>query len=147
MQTRTLTLEEKNWLRANAVLPTIMIAILLAIIAGIFACLFTGLMGNVIFMIFLAISGLMFLAVLAAVGVHVYNNYMDLRDGVVQVRQAELTRKHHTSRSPKTFYAEFTGIGDVIIMGDVYEKIDEGKTYYVSYSPRTRRGWELVLKS
>lgn len=98
-------------------------------------------------MIFLAIAGLMFLAVLAAVGLHVYNNYMDLHDGVVQVRQAELIRKHHSSRSPKTFYAEFKNIGDVIIMGDVYETLDEEQTYYVSYSPRTRRGWELILKS
>jgi hypothetical protein len=66
---------------------------------------------------------------------------------VTQVREAQLSRKHHTYQSPKTFYAEFEGVGSVIVMGDVYEKIEEGKTYRVIYSPRTRRGWDVDLRS
>ena len=147
MNTKPLTPEQQIWLRANAVLPTVFLFITLVIMGGIFACLFTGMKGNLFFTIFFAAASLLIFAVIVAAGVHVYNNFMDLRDGVAQVREAELIRKHHTHRSPKTFYAEFEGIGSVIVMGDVYKKIEEGKIYRVTYSPRTRRGWDVDLRS
>lgn len=147
MNTRPLTPEQQNWLKANAVLPTIFLFITLAVIGGIFACLLTGMKGNLFFTIFFAIAGFLIFAVLVASGIHIYNNFMDLRDGVAQVRDTKLTRKHHTHRSPKTFYAEFEGVGSVIVMGDVYEKLEEEKTYRVIYSPRTRRGWDVDLRS
>lgn len=146
MKTHPLSPEQQNWLKANAVLPTVFLFIILAIFGGVSACLFTSIQGNLFITIFFAVASLMFVAVLVAAGVHVYNNFMDLQDGVAQIREAELTRKHHTYRSPKTFYAEFEGIGSVTIMGDVYEKLEEGETYRVIYSPRTRRGWEVDLR-
>lgn len=147
MSSRPLTPEQQNWLKSNAVLPTVFLVIMLAVIGGIFACLFTGMKGNLFFTIFFTAASFLIFAVIVAAGVHVYNNFMDLRDGVAQVREAELARKHHTHRSPKTFYAEFEGIGSVIVMGDVYEKLEKGKTYRVIYSPRTRHGWEVDLRS
>lgn len=104
---------------------------MLAVIGRIFACPFTGMKGNLFFTIFLTVASVLIFAVLVASGVHVYNNFMDLRDSAAQVREAVLTSKHHTHRFPKTFYAEFEGIGSVIVMGDMYEKLDEGKTYRV----------------
>lgn len=143
MSAKPLTLEQQNWLKANATLPAIFLFVLLTILCGMFACLFTGLRENLPFIIFLAVSGLLMLAVLAATSLHIYNNLMDLRSGAAQVLEARLAHKRHTSRSPKTFYAEFEGIGSVIIMGDVYETLEEGKIYRVAYSPKTRRGWEI----
>ncbi len=147
MQTKTLTPEQQNWLKTNAIMPTAFLFILLAVIGGIFACFFAGMKGNLFFTIFFSAASFLFFALIVAAGLHVYNNLMDLRDGVTQVCEAQLIRKHHTYRSPKTFYAEFEEIGSVIVMGDVYEKIEEGKTYRVIYSPRTRRGWEIDLRS
>ena len=147
MKTSPLTPEQQNWLKANAILPVVFLVIILVVFGGIFVCLFAGIRGSLFFTIFFAIAGFMIVAVLTAAGMHVYNNFMDLRDGVAQVREGELTRKHHTYRSPKTFYAEFEGVGSVIVMGDVYEKLEEGKTYRVIFSPRTRRGWDVDLRS
>ena len=147
MKTSPLTPEQQSWLKANALLPVVFLVIILAVFGGIFACLFSGLNGKLFFTAFFAIAGFMIFAVLIAAGIHVYNNFMDLRDGVTQVHEAELMRKHHTYRSPKMFYAEFEGVCSVIVMGDVYEKLEEGKTYRVIYSPRTRRGWDVDLRS
>jgi hypothetical protein len=143
MQTTPLTIEQKNWLRTNTFLPVIMLAVMLLIIIGIFACIFTGMAGNPIFIGFAVLVGILIMAVLVATGLHIYNNAMDLKDGVAQVRTAKLMRKHETSRAPRTFYAEFQDIGDVIIMYDIYEKLEIGNLYQVTYSPRTKRGWSV----
>ena len=147
MQTKPLTPEQQNWLRLNAILPTLFVIVILGVIGGIFLCLFTGMKGNLFFIIFVSLASFLMFAIFMAVGMHVYNNFMDLRDGMAQVRESRLTRKHHTYRSPKTFYAEFEGIGPITIMGDVYDKLEEGKTYLVIYSPRTKRGWEVDVRS
>ncbi|MBK9780704.1 MAG: hypothetical protein IPP55_11740 [Anaerolineales bacterium] len=147
MQTQALTPEQQNWLKTNTIMPTLFVVIILGVFCGIFTCLFTGLKGTLFFTIFTAAASLLIFAVLVAVGMHVYNNLMDLHDGVAQVHTGKLNIKKQTHRSPRTFYAEFDHIGSVTIMGDVYEKLEEGKTYRVTYSPRTRRGWEVDLRS
>lgn len=143
MQPIPLTVEQQNWLKTNTYLPVITLAVMLGILAGIFACLMAGFAGNPVFTIFAIIAGLLVLAVLAATGIHIYNNAMDLRDGVAQVRRAKLIRKHETSRAPRTFYAEFEDTGTVIVMYDIYEKLESGNVYQVTYSPRTKKGWSV----
>ncbi len=143
MHTTPLTIEQKNWLRANLFLPVIMLVVMLAVIISIFACVIIGTGGNQIVILFAIAGGLLVLAVLVLTGLHIYNNASDLFSGVAQVRTAKLTRKHSTSRSPRTFYAEFEGLGDIIIMFDIYEKLEAGNLYQIIYSPRTKRGWSI----
>ena len=143
MQTTPLTVEQRNWLKTNTFLPVIFLVITLMVLAGIFTCLFVGFAGNPIFIGFTVIAGILVLAVLAATGLHIYNNAMDLKAGVAQVRTAKLIRKHETSRAPRTFYAEFEDIGTVIIMYEIYEKLQDGNMYRVVYSPHTRKGWSV----
>ena len=147
MRTQPLTPEQTNWLRVNAFLPTIILGVFLAVIGTIFACLFTGTNGHPFFIVFFGIAGILLFGILVAVGIHIYNNLMDLREGVAYLHEGVLNRKWHTHRSPKTFYAEFEGAGTVIVMGDIYEKIEEGKMYKVLFSRRTRRGWDVNLWS
>lgn len=146
MQTIPLTLEQRNWLKTNTFLPVIFLGVTLATLAGIFSCMFVGFAGNPIFIGFTVIAGILVLATIVATGLHIYNNAMDLKDGVAQVRTAKLIRKHETSRAPRTFYAELEDVGTVIIMYEIYEKLQEGNMYRVVYSPHTRRGW-LVEES
>lgn len=143
MQTKPLTPEQQGWLRINSCLPVVIIAGLIVVLAGIFLFLLIVLPDNFFVKILASISGLIILLVLIASGIHTYNNYMDLRDGATQVRAGRLIGKRETGRSPKTFYAEFENAGSIIVMGDVYEKLELDKTYKVTYSPRTRRGWEV----
>lgn len=143
MQTKPLTPEQQGWLRINSCLPVAIITVLIVMLAGIFLFLLIALPDNFFVKILSFISGLIILFVLVASGIHTYNNYMDLRDGATQVRVDRLMGKRETGRSPKTFYAEFENTGSIIVMGDVYEKLEPGKKYKVAYSPRTRRGWEV----
>lgn len=143
MQTTHLTPEQRNWLKTNTFLPVIFLGITLAILAVMFVCLFAGFAGNPIFIGFTILAGLIVLTVIAATGLHIYNNAMDLKDGVAQVRTAKLIRKHETSHAPRTFYAEFEEIDTVIVMYEIYEKLEDGNVYRVVYSPHTKRGWSV----
>jgi hypothetical protein len=143
MQTIPLTPEQRNWLKTNTYLPVIFLGVTLLILGSMFACLFVGFAGNPIFIGFSIVAGLIVLAVIAATGLHIYNNAMDLKDGVAQVRTAKLIRKHETSRAPRTFYVEFEDLGSVIVMYEVYEKLQDGNSYRVVYSPHTKRGWSI----
>ncbi len=147
MSTRPLTLEQQNWLRVNAYLPVMMILMLIGVLGGIFLCLFINFAESTFVRIFAGLAGLIVVLVLIATGIHSYNNFMDMRDGVAQVRVGRLTGKRETGRAPKTFYAEFENAGSIIVMGDVYEKLEQGQTYKVTFSPRTRRGWEVEPQS
>lgn len=147
MSTRPLTLEQQNWLRVNAYLPVMMILMLIGVLGGIFLCLFINFVESTFVRIFAGLAGLIVVLVLIATGIHSYNNFMDMRDGVTQVRVGRLTGKRETGRAPKTFYAEFENAGSIIVMGDVYEKLEQGQTYKVTFSPRTRRGWEVEPQS
>lgn len=147
MSTRPLTLEQQNWLRVNAYLPVMMILMLIGVLGGIFLCLFINFAESTFVRIFAGLSGLIVALVLIATGIHSYNNFMDMRDGVTQVRVGRLIGKRETGRAPKTFYAEFENAGSIIVMGDVYEKLEQGQTYKVAFSPRTRRGWDVKPQS
>lgn len=143
MQTEPLTPEQQNWLRVNAYFPVVMIFIMLVVLVGIFTCLLVGLPDSFFVRMLALTSGVIVLLVLSAAALHIYNNYMDLRDGVTQIRIGKLTVKRETGRSPKTFHAEFEHAGSVIVTGEIYEALEIGQTYKVKFSPRTRRGWEV----
>jgi hypothetical protein len=147
MQTQPLTSGQQNWLRVNTYFPVVLLLGMLGVLGGIFLCLLINLPDSLMVRLFVYISGAIILLILAAAGIHVYNNYMDLRDGVAQVRIEKLIGKRTTGRSPKTFYADFENTGAIIVMGEVYEKLELEKTYKVTYSPRTRHGWEVDLQS
>lgn len=143
MQTEPLTPEQQNWLRVNSYFPVVLILSMLVVLGGIFLCLFTSLPDNPLVRIFGFASGIIVLFALIATGIHAFNNYMDLRDGVTQIRTGKLIRKRETGRPPKTYYAEFENAGSIIVLGDVYETLEPGQTYRVQFSPRTRRGWKV----
>lgn len=143
MQTEPLTPEQQNWLRVNAYFPVVMIFIMLVVLVGIFTCLLVGLPDSFFVRMLALTSGVIVLLVLSAAALHIYNNYMDLHDGVTQIRIGKLTVKRETGRSPKTFHAEFEHAGSVIVTGEIYEALEIGQTYNVKFSPRTRRGWEV----
>lgn len=145
MSTRPLTPEQQNWLRVNAYLPVTIILFLIGVLGGIFLCLFVNFAESTFVRIFAGLSGGIVLLVLIATGIHTYNNFMDMRDGVTQVCMGRLTGKRETGRAPKTFYAEFENAGSIIVMGDVYETLELGKLYQITFSPRTRRGWDVAL--
>lgn len=58
-----------------------------------------------------------------------------------RVGGGRLLRKHSISRSPRTFYAAFDGIGTVIVINGGYETLEPEQTCRVKWrSPRTKRG-------
>jgi hypothetical protein len=144
--TAPLTIEQINWLRVNAIMPVIFIVVIVAGLATLFGCFFGQALDRPFVKGFVVISGLLLLAVAAAVALHVRNNWADLRLGVAQVRRARLTGKRASagSRGGYTFYAEFEQVGAVIVMGDIYEPLVVGQIYEVTYSPRTRKGWGVT---
>lgn len=143
MQTKPLTLEQQNWLRVNAYLPSILILVLLGALGGIFLCLLINFAGSLFVQILASIAGLIALFVLIVTGIHVRNNLLDMHDGVTQVRVERLTGKRETGRAPKTYYIEFENAGSIIVTDEVYEKLEQGQTYKITFSPRTRHGWDV----
>lgn len=138
-----LTNEQRMWLRANALLPTVFLAAMLVIIAGIFALVAGPLLSHPVVRVFAGIVGVLLLAVCIAVAKHVRNNRADLRRGTATIARARLDTKHQTTRAPYTFYAVFDDVGQVIVMGNVYEQLVEGETYEITFSPHTRKAWGL----
>lgn len=139
-----LTAEQLTWLRANTVLPVIILALVLGGIALIFSCFFGRFLDSPFIRIFLIVCGALLLVVAVLVGMHIRNNRADARAGVAQVRVARLNRKHATTGSgSRTFYAEFEQIGSMIVMYDIYERLVDGNLYRVTYSSHTKRGWAV----
>jgi len=139
-----LTDEQRNWLRVNALLPTLFITALLIVIVAMFAFVWsTGAFAHPLVKVFTALSALLVIAVCIAVFKHVRNNRADLKRGTATIVTERLVRKHRTDRSPYTFYAEFEHAGQVIVMGDVYETLVENETYDVTFSPRTKKAWAV----
>src|SRR5690349_15690925 len=102
-----LTPEQLAWLRANTVLPVILLALMLGGIVLIFGCFFARFLTSPFIRIFLIACGVLLLVVGVLVGMHIRNNRADARAGVAQVRIARLSRKHATTGSgSRTYYAE-----------------------------------------
>jgi hypothetical protein len=138
-----LTTEQRNWLRANTILPTVFLAATLVLLGGMFVLIFAPVLSHPAVKIFAGIAALLLVAACMAVALHIRNNRADLRRGTTTVARARLQRKHRTSRAPYTFYAVFEGIGQVIVMGETYERLAEGETFEVTFSPHTRKAWSV----
>ncbi|HEY0605469.1 MAG TPA: hypothetical protein VGD58_21285 [Herpetosiphonaceae bacterium] len=136
-----LTSEQRVWLRANSVLPVVSLLGVLGAAGLLGSCIFSRFIGApFVALLALAVAAL-FLVMLVGVGRYAYQHYADLRLGVAYVRSAELLQKRATTQSPRSFSAEFKDIGVITIMYDVYQTLDVGQQYRVTYSPHTRRGW------
>lgn len=140
---RPLTIEETNALRVNVLMPTAVIGVIGLVAVIMFALIVLPMWERPLIKWFAGAVGLLMLAMVIAVWMHVRNNLGDLRDGVVQLKSGRLTSKRHTGRSPYTFYATLEGVGEVIVWGADYEKMTEQSSYRVALSPRTRRAWTV----
>lgn len=142
--TRPLTIEQTNWLRVNAYLPPLVLLGVLFVCIASSACLLTTFPGTPFLVGFVAAAGVILLAVAALTLLYAYCNYMDLRDGVAQVRMARLISKrtHKSARNPRRFYVRFEGLDELETLPEIYEKVSEGNAYAVIYSPRSRRCWD-----
>lgn len=140
--TEPLTIEERNWLRANAILPPLF-AIPIALVMAAVLVFIERRFDHPAVTVFAAIAGLLLLLVLAAVALHVWNNVRDVREDAL-VARAKLVGKRSTGRSPRTFYATLDGVGSLIVMGEVYETLALDRIYRVKYSRRTKRCWSTT---
>lgn len=138
-----LTMEQRNWLRANMVLPLVFLALLLGGIMALGACVIGPVLTHPVVRLGAGVAAALMMGVVGISVMHVRSHWADARLGVAQVRVARLVRKHETGQSPRTFYAELEGIGTVIVMHDLYERLEEGGRYRVTFSPHTRRGWAM----
>lgn len=138
-----LTVEQRNWLRANMLLPTLFLALLLGGIMALGVCVIGSALTHPVVRIGALVAAALMMGVVGISVVHVRNHAADARLGVAQVRLARLTRKHESGQSPRTFYAELEGVGTVIVMHELYEQLEEGVRYRVTFSPHTRRGWAM----
>ncbi|HEY1012196.1 MAG TPA: hypothetical protein VGE07_05770 [Herpetosiphonaceae bacterium] len=136
---------QRRWLRANAALPTCFLLFALAALGAMGACILGRFAGTPFFAVAAAVAGLIVAGVVLATGLHVLNNYLDLRRGVAEAAVARLVGRRTSGSSPRTLYGEFEGVGALIIpLANVYEQLAEGRAYRIFYSRRTRRLWTVV---
>ncbi len=144
VRTRPLTIEQQNGLRMRAMMMVALAVAILVVSSLIFACLLAAGGGNSGLLIaFVALGGLVVLAVVVALGIIAFRSWQDLGDGVAQVRALRLKRTYESARAPKNYYAEFDDFGSVLVVKEVYEQLQPGQVYVVTFSPRTRRGWSV----
>lgn len=141
--TRPLAEDERNWLRANVVLPVAFVAVMVAILAGMSMLLVWPLWDRPLLKVFAGAEALLFAGLAWAVWMHVGNNRGDLADGVAQVRRGRVVARRRTGRAPHSYYLTIEGAGEVIVMGDVYERVADGTVCVVAFSPRTRKAWTV----
>lgn len=146
--TRPLTAKQTNWLRVNAYLPPLVLLGVLFVCIASSACLLTTFPGTPFLVGFAAAAGVILLAVAALTLLYAYRNYMDLRDGVAQVRTAHLVgkRRHKPARSMPRYYLRFDGLDEMEAAPETFDRLSEGSTYTVIYSPRTRRCWDAEAR-
>jgi len=143
MQTRPLTVEQSNRLRVNSLLPvgvTLTIVVPFSLVLG---AIFVTFPNIPILRMFSLVGIVLLLLVLLAVTLHIRNNLLDLKDGVCQIITEKLTQKRETGRAPKSFYGDFEQTGSLVLAANVYQQLEVGVTYQVSFSPRTRLAWDV----
>lgn len=146
--TRPLTAEQINWLRVNAYLPPLVLLGTLFVCIASSTCLLTTFPETPFLIGFVAAAGVLAVATAALTLLYAYRNYMDLRDGVAQVRAARLIgkRRRKTARNMPRYYLRFEGLDEMETLPETYEKLSEGNIYTVIYSPRVRRCWDAEAR-
>ncbi|HEY0736116.1 MAG TPA: hypothetical protein VGD69_14470, partial [Herpetosiphonaceae bacterium] len=138
-----LTSEQRMWLRANSVLPVASLLGVIGVAVVLGSCIISRFIGAPFVALLVLVAAALFLVMLVVVGRYAYQHYADLRLGVAYVSSAELLQKRATTQSPRSFSAEFKDIGTLTIMYEVYQALDVGQQYRITYSPHTRRGWSV----
>lgn len=143
MQHIPLTIEQQNALKAIVWLTAGVVAAVTIGLGAILTCMFV-VAGEVLFIRILI--GLFLILALTAFGLaawRTYNIALDLRDGVALVHPARLTRKYSSARSPKHFYVVFDTPITIQTPHTVWEPLEPGRSYLITYSPRSRFGWQV----
>jgi membrane protein implicated in regulation of membrane protease activity len=138
-----LTPEQRMWLRANSVLPVVSLLGVAGVAAVVGSCIISRFITAPLVALFALVVGALLLVLLVVVGRYAYQHYAALRLGVVYVSSAELIQKRATTQSPRSFSAEFKDLGVLTVMHEVYQSLDVGQRYRVTYSPHIRRGWSV----
>lgn len=142
-QTIPLTTEQRAWLRINSVLP-ISVLLGMLVVGAVFGSCIVGRFFNTPFVSLLLVGvSVLFLVAAILTGRYAYQHYADLRLGVASVHDAQLVHKLATERSPRTFFAEFEGIGSLLVLYDQYQPLIIGQRYRLIYSPHTKRAWAI----
>lgn len=143
MQRIPLTIEQQNALKAIAWLTGGVAAVVIVGLGAILTCILIA-AGNVLFVrIF---TGLCLLIALTASGFivwYIYNIVLDARDGTALVHPARLTRKYSSVRHPKNYYAVFDTPVTIQVPLSTWEPLELGRQYLITYSPRSRKGWQV----
>ncbi|MCX7789409.1 MAG: hypothetical protein N2378_02100 [Chloroflexaceae bacterium] len=143
MQRIPLTIEQQNALKAIAWLTAGVVAVVIIGLGALLSCMFI-VAGEVLFIRILI--GLFVLLALTALGLtawRTYNVALDARDGLALVHPARLTRKYSSARSPKHFYAVFDTPITIQLPHTTWEPLEPGRSYLITYSPRSRMGWQV----
>lgn len=143
-----LTPEQRVKLKANIALPLTVVAISVVPIIAASLCMAFGFVQATLFKIFLVIVAALIVAVIGALSKHIYNNVMDLRDGLAEIGKARLTSKKRVSSTRSaapTYYADFDGLGVFTISKEIYEALEEGQFCRVVYAPRARVVFEARM--
>jgi hypothetical protein len=139
-----LTPEQRQMLRLNTILPTLVAIPIVLVLAGVLASIASSrAFGHPAVKAFVGCAALLLAGIVIAGAMHVRNHLLDYRAGVAAVCFERLISKRETGRAPKTFYATFERTGDVILMHDAWLPLEPGRAYRVTFSPRTRRGWSV----
>lgn len=131
------------WLRLNAYLPVLFALAMVGFLTIPLILIYRRLGHALPVKIFVGLAGLLLVAVVVAVVLHVRNNWRDAALGHAYVRRALLRRKHHTTQRTPVYYLEFADMRPLIVMKEVYDSVSEQHPYRVTYSPHTRRGWSV----
>ena len=142
------TPEQRMWHIVNAIAPVIGVGIIFFAMR-----MFTGMSSGFDDSMFEQISLLWWLIMGVAVvivALSFYKNIIELMGGVTQFHTDKFIRKYRSSsgkRGSRTYYAEFEQIGKLNVRFDLYQQLEEGRTYKVTFSPNTKRGWEIEQQS
>lgn len=146
--TRPLTAEQINWLRVNAYLPPLVLLGTLFVCGASSICMLTAFPETPFLIGFVAAAGVLALAITALTLLYAYRNYLDLRDGVAQVRAARLIGKQRrkSARNMPRYYLRFEGLDELETLPETFDRLSEGDACTVIYSPRVRRCWDAEAR-
>lgn len=129
-------------------MPVVMLAVIAAMLTGIAAVVIAAAWNRVPTMRWLALvlvlveGGAVVLAVK-----HVRASREDISEGVAQIRSGRATKKRTSGLGSTWHYVTLDGIGEVEVTRQQYDGMAIGTTYTVSFSPRVKRAWTVLLVS
>ncbi len=141
MQQVPLTIEQQNALKGIAWVTAAVSGAVSIGLGTILACIAIAGGTLLVVRIFVIICLLIMLPSLGLIAWRVYTVALDVRKGMACVHEAHLSRKFTSRRSTHQYYAVFDTPGTLLLAHDVWEPLEPGRRYLVTYSPRSRIGW------